>query len=140
MTAPVVRTSGLTITFQRGGRSVAALRGVDLTVGRGEIVGLVGESGSGKSVLGLSLLGLLSRDSGARVTGGIEVAGLDMVSATEAQRRALRRRSLGAVFQDPMTSLNPTMRIGRQLIEAAGSRPKPCDCWSPSAFPSRAAA
>ncbi|MCW2929187.1 MAG: gsiA 2 [Actinomycetia bacterium] len=121
-TAPVVRTSGLTITFRRGGRSVAALRGVDLKVGRGEIVGLVGESGSGKSVLGLSLLGLLPRDGGARVTGGIEVAGLDMVSATEAQRRALRRRSLGAVFQDPVTSLNPTMRIGRQLIEAAGSQ------------------
>jgi peptide/nickel transport system ATP-binding protein len=121
VTAPVVRTSGLTVTFHRGGQDVAALRGVDLEVGRGEIVGLVGESGSGKSVLGLSLLGLLPRDGAARVTGGIEVAGLDMITASQAQRRELRRHSLGAVFQDPMTSLNPTMQIGRQVVEAAGS-------------------
>jgi peptide/nickel transport system ATP-binding protein len=110
---------GLCVTFRRGARDVHALRGLDLDIAPGEIVGLVGESGSGKSVLGLALLGLLPR--GARVAGEVKVAGVDMLRAREAERRAVRRSALGAIFQDPLSSLNPTMRVGRQVEEVAGS-------------------
>jgi len=117
--ADVAAVSALSVTFRRDGRSVQAVRGVDLTIRRGEILGLVGESGSGKSVLGLSLLGLLA--AGAVTSGSATVLGTNMLSAPTAQRRRVRRTQLGAVFQDPMTSLNPTMRVGRQVAEAAGS-------------------
>jgi peptide/nickel transport system ATP-binding protein len=117
----VVDVSDLHVTFQRGGRAVRALRGVDLDIGRGEILGLVGESGSGKSVLALSLLGLLPTDPPPAMAGFATVCGLDMVAASSEERRTLRKVHLGAVFQDPMTSLNPTMRVGRQVAEAAGT-------------------
>ncbi|HVU74220.1 MAG TPA: ABC transporter ATP-binding protein [Mycobacteriales bacterium] len=110
--------SDLHVTFSRKGRSIHALRGVSLEIRKGEILGLVGESGSGKSVLGLTLLGL--HGAGAHIDGMVCVNGTDMVGAPEPVRRAVRREHLGAVFQDPMTSLNPTMRVGRQVAEAAG--------------------
>jgi peptide/nickel transport system ATP-binding protein len=98
------------------------LRGVDLAVREGEILGLVGESGSGKSVLALTLMGLLPADAHPHVDGVVRVAGVDMVNGTAAQQRAVRRRELGVIFQDPMTSLNPTMRIGRQITEVTHDR------------------
>ena len=118
---PVVSVSDLHVRFIRGGQAVPALRGVSLDVMPGEIVGLVGESGSGKSVLGLTLLGLLPDRPRPTVTGSAIVCGTDMVSASPEESRLVRRAHLGAVFQDPMTSLNPTMRVGRQVAEAAGS-------------------
>jgi peptide/nickel transport system ATP-binding protein len=117
--ADVATIEDLRVTFRRRGRPVHALRGVSLTIRSGEILGLVGESGSGKSVLGLSLLGLL--DPKADVGGEVTVRGQDMVHSPQEARRAMRRSCLGAVFQDPMTSLNPTMRVGHQVAEAAGS-------------------
>ncbi|MGI8676620.1 MAG: oligopeptide/dipeptide ABC transporter ATP-binding protein [Nocardioidaceae bacterium] len=107
------------MTFSRDGRDLRALRGVDLAIKPAEIVGLVGESGSGKTVLGLALLGLLPKT--ARIAGTVTVDGVELSRADEPTRRRLRRRSLGAVFQDPMTSLDPTMRIGQQVAEVAGS-------------------
>jgi len=117
----VAEAAGLHVTFRRREADVCAVRGVDLTLAAGEILGLVGESGSGKSVLGLSLLGLLPASPAPKVTGRAVVHGIDMTRAESAVRRAVRREHLGAIFQDPMTSLNPTMRIGRQVAEAAGS-------------------
>ena len=118
--APLVAdVAGLAVTFRRNGQTLHALRGVDLQIRAGEIVGLVGESGSGKTVLGLSMLGLLPKS--ARVRGCVMVDDVDMNRADDPTRRRLRRRALGAVFQDPMTSLDPTMRIGRQVEEVAGS-------------------
>lgn len=116
---PVAAIDDLCVTFRRNGRHVHAIRGVSLTVAAGEIIGLVGESGSGKSVLGFTMLGLLP--SGAAVGGSVRVAGSDMVNGDTKALRKVRRLDLGAVFQDPMTSLNPTMRIGKQVAEAAGS-------------------
>ena len=113
--------SDLRVTFERRGRPVHALRGVSLRIDPGEIVGLVGESGSGKTVLSLSLLGLLRGEPAPQVSGTARVMGVDMVSAPAAQRRRLLNRQLGAVFQNPMTSLNPTMTVGRQLLESSGS-------------------
>jgi peptide/nickel transport system ATP-binding protein len=116
---PVATIGDLRVTFRRNGRDVHALRGVSLAIAPGEILGLVGESGSGKSVLGFTLLGLLPK--GAKIDGTVRVTGSDMVSGEAKALRKVRRLDLGAVFQDPMTSLNPTMRIGRQVAEAAGS-------------------
>jgi peptide/nickel transport system ATP-binding protein len=116
--ALVAAITDLHVTFRRNGRDVRALRGVSLDITPGEILGLVGESGSGKSVLGFTMLGLLPQ---ARVQGSVTVAGNDMVTGDAKILRKVRRLDLGAVFQDPMTSLNPTMRIGKQVAEAAGS-------------------
>jgi peptide/nickel transport system ATP-binding protein len=115
----VARVSDLSVAFRRGGLRIQAVRGVSLDIRRGEILGLVGESGSGKSVLGLSLLGLLPPNVDADGIGGeVTVRGNDMLHGSAQLRRAVRRQHLGAVFQDPMTSLNPTMRVGRQVSEA----------------------
>jgi peptide/nickel transport system ATP-binding protein len=111
----------LRVTFRRGQRDIHALRGISLGIRAGEILGLVGESGSGKSVLGLSLLGLIPADPRPKVSGRVLVCGHDMLSGPAEEHRRVRREKLGAVFQDPMTSLNPTMRVGRQVAEAAGS-------------------
>ncbi|MEA2500239.1 MAG: peptide/nickel transport system ATP-binding protein ddpF [Actinomycetota bacterium] len=114
--APVLAIRDLAVTFPG---AVKALRGVTLDIAPGEIVGLVGESGSGKSVLGLAALGLLP--PAATITGSVLLDGRQMVGTSDEQRRLARRRYAGAVFQDPMTSLNPTMKVGRQVAEAAGS-------------------
>ena len=115
----VASVENLHVTFRRNGASIHALRGVSLDIRAGEILGLVGESGSGKSVLGLTLLGL--HTEGAVISGRAEVRGRDMVSSSSGERRKVRIAHLGAVFQDPMTSLNPTMRVGKQVAESAGS-------------------
>jgi peptide/nickel transport system ATP-binding protein len=113
----IASVENLNIWLTRDGLRSHILRGIDLSIAPGEIVGLVGESGSGKSVLALALLGLLPESSSPSIDGSITVAGVDMVHGTAASLRQVRRTELGAIFQDPMTSLNPTMRIGRQLTE-----------------------
>ena len=110
------------VTFTRSGSPIHALRGVSLSIGHSEVVALVGESGSGKSVLGLSMLGLLDRSGSSKVSGRVLIAGNDISKLSAGDLRRLRREQLGAIFQDPMTSLNPTMRIGNQLGEVTGSK------------------
>ncbi|ADP81631.1 oligopeptide/dipeptide ABC transporter ATP-binding protein [Pseudofrankia inefficax] len=116
---PVASVRGLTVSLTRNGVTSPVLRGVDLEIAPGEIVGLVGESGSGKSVLALALMGLLPAASRPVVDGEIRVAGTDVVHGSAAELRRLRRQNLGVIFQDPMTSLNPTMRVGRQITEVS---------------------
>ena len=96
---------------------VKAVDGVNLEVRRGEIVGLVGESGSGKSITGFSILGLL--DAPGRIVGGsIRFKGEELVGASSERMRALRGREIAMIFQDPMMTLNPVLRIDTQIIEA----------------------
>jgi len=120
--APLVATArDLHVDLSRNRETYHVLRGVDLDIAQGEILGLVGESGSGKSVLGLTFLGLLRREAQPRVTGDLSIAGVDVLAASESELRRLRRERLGAIFQDPMTSLDPTMRVGPQLREVVDS-------------------
>jgi peptide/nickel transport system ATP-binding protein len=111
-----VAISGLTVDFPAGARVARALRGVDLTLARGEAVGLVGESGCGKSVTWLAALGLLP--GRARIGGSVRLEGQELLGAPSAQLEAVRGRRIAMIFQDPAASLNPVKRIGTQLGEA----------------------
>src|ERR1700737_1951453 len=93
------------------------LRGVNLKIARGEIVGLVGQSGSGKSTLAMAIIGLLGRQR-AIVEGKITFQGSDLLAMREQELRSIRGRSLSLVLQSPLASLNPALRIGTQLREA----------------------
>jgi oligopeptide/dipeptide ABC transporter ATP-binding protein len=98
------------------GRELPVVRGVSFAVEPGETVGLVGESGSGKSFTALSVLGLLPE--GATVTGGaVRYGGRDLVTLPDRERRALRGPELAMIYQDPMTALNPLMKVGAQITE-----------------------
>jgi peptide/nickel transport system ATP-binding protein len=117
MTVPLLTIDGLkTYFFTRAG-VVKAVDDVDLTVGRGEVIGLVGESGSGKSITGFSILGLVD-PPGRIVDGSIKLDGEELVTATPARQRALRGREIAMVFQDPMMTLTPVLRIDTQMTEA----------------------
>ena len=118
----VARVDDLHVDITVSDGIVHAVRGVDLSLHRGEVVALVGESGSGKSVLASTLLGLRPRAASVRTIGTVTVAGTDMLSGDDRAVRSARRHLLGAVFQDPLGSLNPTMRIETQLRERGGSR------------------
>ncbi len=114
---PVLDIVGLELNFPVYGGVIRALNRVTLRVERGEIVGLVGESGSGKSVTAMMVMGLLPK-GGFQVAGGeIRVLGRDILRAGEAEMRTLRGSLMSMIFQEPMTALNPTRRIGRQMCE-----------------------
>ncbi len=105
----------LVVEFPTDGGSLRAVDGVSFSLDSGETLAIVGESGSGKSVSVLSILGLLPR--GAVRGAEIVFDGRDLSGADEKTLRALRGREIGMIFQDPMTSLNPVLTIGRQLTE-----------------------
>ncbi|WP_329001243.1 ABC transporter ATP-binding protein [Kribbella sp. NBC_00709] len=110
----VLTVRGLSVSV----RDTTLVSDVDLTVGAGERVGLIGESGSGKSLTALSVLGLLPED--VRAGGSVRLDGVDheLIGADERRMSQVRGREIAMVFQEPMTALNPTMRIGDQLAEA----------------------
>ena len=118
--APLLDVQHLTISFPvRQGDTLAyvrAVRDVSFAIGEGESLGLVGESGSGKSVTSLAIMRLLPPHT--IVQGKIEFAGQDLNSASDQAVRALRGRGIAMIFQEPMTALNPVMRIGDQVAEA----------------------
>lgn len=112
----LLRLNGLMVEIPLRAGQVRPLDGVDLTIGRRETVGVVGESGSGKTMTALSIMGLLP--GGGRVTGGsILFDGVDLTSLAKDEVRRIRGTRIGMIFQDPLTSLNPTMRIGDQVAE-----------------------
>jgi peptide/nickel transport system ATP-binding protein len=115
MTAPLLDVEDLKIHFRANRGLVQAVDGVSLSVRRGETLGIVGESGSGKSVLARSILGLLPAQLAIRAGGRIMFDGQDLNRMSEAQLRRVRGRRIAMVFQDPMTSLNPVMTVGRQI-------------------------
>jgi oligopeptide/dipeptide ABC transporter ATP-binding protein len=114
--APILSIRDLRVGLRHGGEPHAIVRGVNLDVAAGEKVGIVGESGSGKSLTMLSVLQLLP--SQLSVLGGtIGFAGEDLARVGPTRLRAVRGGEVAMVYQDPMTSLNPLLRVGRQIVE-----------------------
>ena len=107
----------LGVTFKQGRKEFKAVREISFDLAPGESIGLVGESGSGKSVTSLAVLGLLNRNH-AEVTGEILFQGTDLLKIPEPEMRKIRGRKIAAIFQDPLSSLNPVLRIGEQIAES----------------------
>jgi len=114
--AELLRIRDLSVTFSNRERTVRAVDQVSFDIRPGEVVGLVGESGCGKSVTSLSILGLHERPAG-RVTGSIRLGEHELVGASPAALRAVRGNRVSMIFQDPLTSLNPYLRVEEQLAE-----------------------
>jgi oligopeptide/dipeptide ABC transporter ATP-binding protein len=113
----LLRVEGLHIAFGARSRWHEAVRGVDLHVGHGEVVGLVGESGSGKSLTALAIMRLLPR--GSRISSGrIRFAGTELTELGEAAMNRLRGAAIGMIFQDPLTALNPAIPVGTQITDS----------------------
>jgi ABC-type dipeptide/oligopeptide/nickel transport system ATPase component len=120
--APFLEVRDLSVWLPTGARSeVHAVRSVSLTVQRGESVGIVGESGSGKSVTGRSIAGLLPASPRVRASGSIRFSGQEMIGAPARAWDEIRTSTVGMIFQDPTTFLNPTMKIGAQVAESITS-------------------
>ncbi|EWG99434.1 ABC transporter ATP-binding protein [Halomonas sp. BC04] len=116
MSEPVLSIRGLTIALPKGADRPYAVEDVSYDVARGEIMCVVGESGSGKSMAANALMGLLPK--GVRPTAGeVIFDGQDLLTLTEKQHRKLRGLHIGMIFQEPMTALNPLMRVGAQIAE-----------------------
>ena len=105
----------LHVTFKSTGKE--AVKGIDLFIAHGERVGLVGESGSGKTVTAMALTGLIER-SAVVMQGQVLFEGRDLLKCTRRELRTIHGRDIGVVFQEPMRSLNPLMRVGEQIEEA----------------------
>jgi peptide/nickel transport system ATP-binding protein len=116
-TNSLIEIEGLKVLFHGDdGRVTHAVDSVDLSVANGATLGLVGESGCGKSVTSLAIMGLLSKQS-AEVSGSIRFDGFDLLHVPDKTLRDLRGNRLAMIFQEPMTSLNPSLTIGDQIIE-----------------------
>ncbi len=115
----------LTVEFP----GTVAVRAIDFSIAEAEVLGLVGESGSGKSMTSLALMGLLP--PGARVSGTVDFEGRDVLRSTPDELRQMRGARMAMIFQEPMTALNPVMRVGDQVAEAVlahSARPK-AEAW-----------
>jgi peptide/nickel transport system ATP-binding protein len=114
---PVLEVEDLAVTFdRRGEQATRAVDGVSFAVAPGETVGLVGESGCGKSVTSLAIMGLLPR-RGVSVSGSVRLEGQELIGSSDKTLRKLRGAHMAMVFQDPLSSLNPTVQIGTQVTE-----------------------
>jgi oligopeptide/dipeptide ABC transporter ATP-binding protein len=112
---PAMEINGLSVTIGDGAGAVQIIHDVNLTLARGECLGVVGESGCGKTVSFLAALGLLS--SRARIKGSVRLGGKEILGLDERRLEGVRGQSIGMIFQDPQSALNPVRTIGRQLIE-----------------------
>ncbi|MDN5757242.1 MAG: ABC transporter ATP-binding protein [Tomitella sp.] len=118
MNEPLLTVDNVSTRFRTKRGWLSAVDGVSLSLDAGETLGLVGESGSGKSVLGQTIMGLISADTATKVTGEIRFAGHDMQALTRKQQRELWGDDIAMVFQDPMTALNPLKHIGTHVTES----------------------
>ena len=115
MSNSVLQIRDLRVTFNTQLGELRAVRGIDVDVAPGEILGVVGESGSGKSVSFLAAMGLLP--SSATITGSVKLDGQELIGSKRKAFRSVRGKSLAMVFQDPLSALNPVHRVGDQIVE-----------------------
>ncbi|MGN1401517.1 MAG: ABC transporter ATP-binding protein [Bacillus sp. (in: firmicutes)] len=113
----ILEMKDLNISFHTFAGEVQAIRGITLDLFKGETLAIVGESGSGKSVTTKSIMGLLPKGNSEIKSGEILFEGKDLTKLTEQQMQKIRGKDISMIFQDPMTSLNPTMKIGKQIME-----------------------
>ena len=116
---PLLSVRGLELHIPSSPQPLRVVDGVSFDLRRGETLGLVGESGSGKTLTALSIMRLLEPPLSGFARGAVSLDGVDLMGLTEREMSALRGRSLSMVFQEPMTSLNPVMTVGRQIAEPA---------------------
>ncbi len=112
---PLLEVRDLHVAFRQRGGEVEAVRGVDFTLEKGQVLGIVGESGSGKSVAMLAVMGLLPPI--ATVTGSVRFHGQEIRGLPSRELQALRGKRVAMIFQDPLTSLNPVVTVGKQIAE-----------------------
>lgn len=117
MTKKLLEVKNLETTFTRDKQEIKILHGVNFHLQKGEVLGLVGESGCGKSLTSLSIMRLFQGTTGKITNGSILFDGVDLTKLSESDIREKRGKQMAMIFQEPMTSLNPVMRIGRQLTE-----------------------
>ena len=114
--APLLEVRDLHVQFETSRGTVRAVDGISYTVNRGEIVAIVGESGCGKSVSSLAIMRLLAK-TGRVTQGSIAFDGRDLLALSAEEMREIRGRDIAMIFQEPMTSLNPVLSIGEQVME-----------------------
>ncbi|AEH48926.1 ABC transporter ATP-binding protein [Parageobacillus thermoglucosidasius] len=114
----LLEVKNLEVSFQTYGGEVQAVRGVSFYLNKGETLAIVGESGSGKSVTSQTIMRLIPTPPGKIKNGQIIFDGEDLVKKTDKEMEQIRGKDIGMIFQDPMTSLNPTMKVGKQIMEA----------------------
>ena len=117
---PLLKINNLTVTYplnSEGSDVLKALDNISLNLNSGQIIGIVGESGAGKSTIGKAILGLL--DPPAKIVSGeITLTNTSMIGLSESQYESFRGNQIGYIYQNPMTALNPVLKIGEQVIEA----------------------
>jgi oligopeptide/dipeptide ABC transporter ATP-binding protein len=118
LVTPLLAIRDLHLSFFTGNAELRALDGVEFEIERGSTLGLVGESGCGKSATALSIMRLLPERSARITSGEIRLDGRDLVGLRQSAMRRIRGKSIAMIFQDPMTSLNPVVRVGDQIVES----------------------
>ena len=140
---PLLSVAGLTVRIATLERGFDAVMDVSFAVRPGETFAIVGESGSGKSLTALAVMGLLPENAARLTAGAIRLQGEDIAAASEHRRAEIRGNRIAMVFQEPMTSLNPSMRVGQQVARrsrqphssmlGAGNLEKAWAAWVPDA-------